>query len=58
MDVARELARQYLAMKRRKGAAARSAEEQAAIEQNIVQESMNRLADAPEGPEHVCAREI
>ena len=55
MDVARALARENLAMKRRKGAAARGEDEQRLLEQSIVRESLEKYADVREGPEHVSA---
>jgi ankyrin repeat protein len=55
-DVARLLARDYLAMKRRKGAATRSEDEQHALELSIMHESVENVALLREGPEHVRTR--
>ena len=55
-DVARLLARDYLAMKRRKGAATRSEDDQHALELSIMHESVENVALLREGPEYVRTR--
>ena len=55
-DVAKVLARENMAMRRRKGAAARSDEEQLALELKIMHESVESLAERREGPENVRVR--